>query len=992
MITGATAAKKAARIGTNDGWFLILLFAVTLFAALLAAKLPGFQVDLSTFHGWAERLVERGLTKFYEKGVFADYFPAYLYVLRVIGAILHMGAASDYAIYILKLPGILALCALGPVAYHIADAFLMPEDRLGRRLAAIFFALNPALFYNCAIFGQVDTLLVLLVMLAILAAIRGQPCRAAFWLVLAISFKPLALVPGTAVGLVAFAKRRSWTLPWTLKALLTGAATAGVLFYPFWSGRLGEMLGYYREQFHVYPYVTVNGFNVYGALGWNWVPLSEPSVFGLSKGGLAKVLLLVGAASVLLFARARGLRFRHLTERQACGLAAALATTGYLLAPMMHERYFVIVFPLLAFLLPGSPRAGWALLISTLTLTIDQMSALDLYFGQRQAIGGFSPLFVASASLKLVVLVLFLIDLGDRAAATWAPEYRPWVRVLPSLPPLLPEKRWEKAFVALIIAVSTTLGFAKLGERRIPVSSLTKPSSWLLRFDRPEKLRTVAVFIQSGNANIRLGCRQTLPPRPADVVETVDGIREWKQLRLPRDCNGDLEVEVRSLNQGALGELAVFDSAKTMRLPNQICTLAGDSCTKPEASPLFDEPSLAHLEKNYMSETFFDEVYYVRAAHELLQGLPVSESTHPPAGKDLIAASVLVFGDNPLAWRLPTAVFGALIPVAAYLLARLAFGYPAAAVVAAILMLLDTGRVSMARIATLDVTVVFFLLGTYTSLIWYLRSCQKERLRSRLPPLVVAATFWGLAVATKWVGVYALPGILSCFGLAAAEMPGTGWRQKLSDFIHGRFLEIAVTFTVLPALIYVGSYVPLWLTGSLKPGITSVIRNAHDMFAFHSSILGEHPYSSHFYEWAWNQRPLLMAHGSDLENKQRVIMALGNPVLWGLVPVILALVLQRSRRMEAGSLIVGLAATAQLLPWVFIRRSTFSYHFLPTAAFGIVLLAHFASTTDRGKRWPQVVLVAATAIAFLAFWPLVSGWPVASGWVASLKLFDTWSF
>src|SRR5450830_838206 len=60
----------------------------------------------------------------------------------------------------------------------------------------------------------------------------------------------------------------------------------------------------------------------------------------------------------------------------------------------------------------------------------------------------------------------------------------------------------------------------------------------------------------------------------------------------------------------------------------------------------------------------FDEVYYVDGARDLMKyGVEVSGSkpefiVHPPLGKWMIASGIKVFGDNPVGWRIATAVVG----------------------------------------------------------------------------------------------------------------------------------------------------------------------------------------------------------------------------------------------------------------------------------------------------------------------------------------------
>jgi len=60
------------------------------------------------------------------------------------------------------------------------------------------------------------------------------------------------------------------------------------------------------------------------------------------------------------------------------------------------------------------------------------------------------------------------------------------------------------------------------------------------------------------------------------------------------------------------------------------------------------------------SALFFDEVHYLPAVRTLIDLSVAQNMEHPPLGKQLIAAGVLVFGDNAIGWRVPSMVFGIL--------------------------------------------------------------------------------------------------------------------------------------------------------------------------------------------------------------------------------------------------------------------------------------------------------------------------------------------
>ena len=57
------------------------------------------------------------------------------------------------------------------------------------------------------------------------------------------------------------------------------------------------------------------------------------------------------------------------------------------------------------------------------------------------------------------------------------------------------------------------------------------------------------------------------------------------------------------------------------------------------------------------SKPFFDEVHYLPAARAVLALSYPANPEHPPLAKELIAVGIAVFGDRPLGWRLPSALF-----------------------------------------------------------------------------------------------------------------------------------------------------------------------------------------------------------------------------------------------------------------------------------------------------------------------------------------------
>jgi predicted membrane-bound dolichyl-phosphate-mannose-protein mannosyltransferase len=112
----------------------------------------------------------------------------------------------------------------------------------------------------------------------------------------------------------------------------------------------------------------------------------------------------------------------------------------------------------------------------------------------------------------------------------------------------------------------------------------------------------------------------------------------------------------------------------------------------------------------------FDEAYYVNAARVIAgihppAGAPYEHSPpgddpngeHPQLAKLIIAGSIELFGDGPLAWRLGSLVLGTIAVLGMYALARAAGGSRWVGVGAAALMAADNLLIVHGRIGTLDI-------------------------------------------------------------------------------------------------------------------------------------------------------------------------------------------------------------------------------------------------------------------------------------------------
>jgi predicted membrane-bound dolichyl-phosphate-mannose-protein mannosyltransferase len=114
-------------------------------------------------------------------------------------------------------------------------------------------------------------------------------------------------------------------------------------------------------------------------------------------------------------------------------------------------------------------------------------------------------------------------------------------------------------------------------------------------------------------------------------------------------------------------------------------------------------------------------------------------------------------GSNAFAWRIAGIVFGAILVGLVYLLAATMFARRRIAVLAAAFVAVDGMSFVMSRISMNDIFVVTFIVAAY-ALFWQVWSGRWRRSAWWALPLV--GVLIGLAAGTKWVGFYALAGLL----------------------------------------------------------------------------------------------------------------------------------------------------------------------------------------------------------------------------------------
>ena len=565
---------------------------------------------------------------------------------------------------------------------------------------------------------------------------------------------------------------------------------------------------------------------------------------------------------------------------------------------------------------------------------------------------------------------------------------------LPKRTAIQPRKgRFGAAGMMLITLVYGVTAFVGLGDRVAPQSFYIPAAGEraTITFAQPERVGRVMFYAGIGTGSwtvVRDDTGETLCTLPQEYKDVL----KWYETSA-EDC-GETPVSSLSLlgtGTGAqLGEIAFYRPDGSRIEPQSVSNEA-----------IADEQDLIPAESTYRNSTYFDEIYHARTAQEHLTNIKPYEVSHPPLGKLILSVGIALFGLTPFGWRFMGTLFGVLMVPVMWALAKEFFDDDRIALCATAIFAFDFMHFTQTRIATIDTYAVFFILLMYLFMWRWLKS-------GKTLDLGLSGLFFALGAASKWTCLYAGAGLgvlwllhwIAALVQAHTE-PDSGrrmWRALGKNIVF-----CLGAFVVLPVLVYYLSYTPYGLARGLRgPGMyftreycSTVLENQKFMFTYHAGLVSTHPYSAPWWKWLLDIRPILyyLRYG---EGTVTSIAAFVNPVLcWGgLASIIVCavLALQRGEKRDRRAAFIVVGYLAQLLPWVFISRITFEYHYFACTVFLALALALLFDELRRRGQMRLVYVCAGTCVAlFVLFYPALAGVEVSRSFSTHfLKWLPSW--
>ena len=476
-------------------------------------------------------------------------------------------------------------------------------------------------------------------------------------------------------------------------------------------------------------------------------------------------------------------------------------------------------------------------------------------------------------------------------------------------------------FLTIIIVIYSILSFINLGDLKAPQThyniiknemvtvELKNPDDIIkMKFYNTEQTSTYQIDISEDNINYT----------SSGMVEG-NGAFAWTEFKILGKAK---YIRITSLDNSSLGELAFYNNGGNIVTINKIYSNYKD------IKELTDEQDTIPRSINYMNSSYFDEVYFARTAYEYINNLNIYEWTHPPLGKLIQAIPIKISNTMaPFYYRFMGNIAGILMIPIMYLLGKELFKKRKYAIASSLLILLDNFHFAQTRMGTVDSYLVLFIMLSFYFMFRFINN------KNTNINLLLSGLFIGLAISVKWTGLYA------GLGLAIIYLIDIIKNKKISIKL---LLKTILFFIIIPATIYISSFYLFPKLLNTEYQFSNLIGQQQSMYKYHSGIKETHTFSSKWYQWPIFYRPVWYYTNQPDTLHTATITGLGNIAIWwfSIIPL-LYLIYKMIRKRDITSINLLIIYLSMLLPYMFIGRIMFQYHYFIVMPFVLLAIINF---------------------------------------------------
>lgn len=567
-------------------------------------------------------------------------------------------------------------------------------------------------------------------------------------------------------------------------------------------------------------------------------------------------------------------------------------------------------------------------------------------------------------------------------------------------------------FTSLFMVLLLTIIYALISGINLAQISGNPNATWIgnyesknitFIFDKPTKLSSAYYFLGLSNGKFKVSAKlESGTVEPIVLIKTsVDQppVYQWGGITLNKNLSiRELIFNVESPSI-EFKQFAIFDNNDNLATNYKIAM--GYNSVSDKVDTLF---STVTPPKNYVSSIkssiVFDELYYAVTAYQYIYHAPLYATNHPPLGTLIIALGILIFGMNPLGWRIMAYLCGVIMIPLIYHFAQKVFKSNRAAIFAALLLMFDFMHFTINRYALIDSMVTLFICVEYLLLFYYIENQKLAKLSSAQNNLWGIAFFFALALATKWIALFSLTALLPIIIYYEFFHSNKQINKQNSKFKSELKLLCLSVFVVI---LYSSSFIPQYLLSQDESNnfISFIIQQHLAMWHYHTgfAVTHHHQFESPWWSWPLMLRPEKIYSWMNFVTKQySSVVLMGNPAIWwfSIVAVMLmAINFIKTRIWQLGFILLAIAS--QYLPYMFLKRTSFIYYLYSVTPFMILAItwaldAALKRPEKSLKRLVWVYLVLVIGL-FILFYPAISGLEIHRDYTYRYLLwYQSWDF
>ena len=246
------------------------LFYIILLGLIIRVFLNGFvkSNDADSFVLWAQYLAHNSIARLYEQvpGGYLPYPPLYYYILAPIGKameVFNLFGNHWLALLIVKMPVFIFEILTTFCIFEFTKKYVSKTNAIW---SAAFYFLNPAIFLNTSVWGQIDSIVIALVFGAIYFITENKYFLALGFVTLSLLFKLQSFSVTLLFAVWAYISLKFSTI---IKYSSVYLVVAFLMFAPVIATKGLRWTGsYFLNLPNQYPYTSVYAYNLFSIRGF----------------------------------------------------------------------------------------------------------------------------------------------------------------------------------------------------------------------------------------------------------------------------------------------------------------------------------------------------------------------------------------------------------------------------------------------------------------------------------------------------------------------------------------------------------------------------------------------------------------------------------------------------------------------------------------------------------------------------------------------------